>query len=77
MGAKILLYVILTILAFCQKAFCQQKKGDLIYEVVAIETDPIFNPFIDIRRELDENPKLAYRILFSVNKNTSNSIHER
>lgn len=59
MKTKILLYILLTILALCQKAFCQQKQSGGIHESIKIETDNIFSKLVDIRRDLHENPELA------------------
>lgn len=59
MKTKILLYILLTILALCQKAFCQQKQNGGIHESIKIETDNIFSKLVDIRRDLHENPELA------------------
>lgn len=59
MSTKFLLYIILTILAFCQKAFCQQNENRLIHEKIKIETDAVFKKLVDIRRDFHENPELA------------------
>lgn len=59
MKTKVILYIILTILALCQKAFCQQIQAPFIHESIKIETDKIFSKLVDIRRDLHENPELA------------------
>jgi metal-dependent amidase/aminoacylase/carboxypeptidase family protein len=59
MNLKFLVYIILTILAFCQKTFCQQTQAGGIHESIKTETDHIFNKLVDIRRDLHENPELA------------------
>lgn len=38
MSIKFLLYLVLTILALCQKAFCQQNEDRLIHETIKTET---------------------------------------
>ena len=59
MNTKFLLYLILIILAFCQKAFCQENQGRLVHESIKTETDSIYKKLVDIRRDLHENPELA------------------
>lgn len=39
MITKFLLYIVLIILALCQKAFCQQRQQVVIRETVKLETD--------------------------------------
>lgn len=58
MITKFLLFLLLIILAICQKAFCQQKQEGLIHKIAVIETDPVFYEFVGIRRDLHQNPKL-------------------
>ena len=70
MSTKFLLYLIVTLLALCQKAFCQQKQAGSIHESIKIETDHIFDKLVDFRRDLHENPVLEYENIFSVNDNT-------
>lgn len=56
MNLKFIVYIILSILALCQKAFCQE---NVIHESIKTETDHIFGKLVDIRRDLHENPELA------------------
>lgn len=70
MITKFLLYLLLIILAICQKAFCQQTQGNLIRESVKEETNSMWSKFIDIRRDVHHNPELAYENIFPVNGNS-------
>lgn len=60
MSTKFILYIVLIILAACQKAFCQQKtKQAAIYETITTDTDHIYSKLVDLRRDFHENPELA------------------
>ena len=59
MNLKFIVYIIVSILALCQKAFCQQTKDNVIHESIKVETDHIFSKIVDIRRDFHENPELA------------------
>ena len=59
MNLKFIVYIIVSILALCQKAICQQPKDNVIHESIKVETDHIFSKLVDIRRDFHENPELA------------------